>query len=215
MADSLSQQDAPGLAWRTPRKQAQREARSGGKPDFIEASIIDARLRELIIMRIGWRQGSVYEWTQHWRVARMLEIPEEDLVAVRDWKRAYTKTVGEGAADLLDLDFALLSDWNGEATRAFGLGQEVRGLEDLPDESVERVDESTVRIDGTFPIDDFNEQFAQGLPQEDFHTLAGFVFGELGRVRRAPHQRALRRHRAAAGPGGAARRAPGAASRPR
>ena len=30
---------------------------------------------------------------------------------------------------------------------------------DLPDESVERVDETTVRIDGTFPIDDFNEQF--------------------------------------------------------
>ena len=46
---------------------------------------LDARLRELIIMRIGWRQGSMYEWTQHWRVARMLEIPEEDLVAVRDW----------------------------------------------------------------------------------------------------------------------------------
>src|SRR3546814_14388689 len=37
-------------------------------------------------MRIGWRQGSMYEWTQHWRVARMLEIPEDDLVAVRDWK---------------------------------------------------------------------------------------------------------------------------------
>src|SRR3546814_393081 len=47
---------------------------------------LDARLRELIIMRIGWRQGSMYEWTQHWRVARMLEIPEDDLVAVRDWK---------------------------------------------------------------------------------------------------------------------------------
>jgi len=46
---------------------------------------LDARLRELIIMRIGWRQGSMYEWTQHWRVARMLEISEEDLVAVRDW----------------------------------------------------------------------------------------------------------------------------------
>jgi alkylhydroperoxidase family enzyme len=46
---------------------------------------LDARLRELIIMRIGWRQGSMYEWTQHWRVARMLEIPEDDLVAVRDW----------------------------------------------------------------------------------------------------------------------------------
>jgi len=47
---------------------------------------LDARLRELIIMRIGWRQGSLYEWTQHWRVARMLEIPEDDIVAVRDWK---------------------------------------------------------------------------------------------------------------------------------
>jgi alkylhydroperoxidase family enzyme len=47
---------------------------------------LDARLRELIIMRIGWRQGSMYEWTQHWRVARMLEISEDDLVAVRDWQ---------------------------------------------------------------------------------------------------------------------------------
>jgi alkylhydroperoxidase family enzyme len=47
---------------------------------------LDARRRELIIMRIGWRQGSMYEWTQHWRVARMLEIPEDDLLAVRDWK---------------------------------------------------------------------------------------------------------------------------------
>src|SRR3546814_20424609 len=27
----------------------------------------------------------MYEWTQHWRVARMLEISEDDLVAVRDW----------------------------------------------------------------------------------------------------------------------------------
>ena len=53
---------------------------------------------------------------------------------------------------------------------------------DLPDESVERIDERTVRVHGTFPIDDFNEQFAQDVPVEDFHTLAGFVFGELGRA---------------------------------
>jgi CBS domain containing-hemolysin-like protein len=39
-----------------------------------------------------------------------------------------------------------------------------------------------VRIDGTFPIDDFNEQFGQELPQEDYHTVAGFVFGQLGRA---------------------------------
>ncbi len=53
---------------------------------------------------------------------------------------------------------------------------------DLPDESIERVDDDTVRIDGTFPIDDFNEQFRTELPVEDYHTVAGFVFGQLGRM---------------------------------
>ena len=52
---------------------------------------------------------------------------------------------------------------------------------DLPDESVERIDDSRIRIHGTFTIDDFNEQFGTELPQEDYHTIAGFVFGELGR----------------------------------
>jgi putative hemolysin len=52
---------------------------------------------------------------------------------------------------------------------------------DLPDESVEQVDDDTVRIDGTFPIDDFNERFHADLPAEDYHTVAGFVFGLLGR----------------------------------
>jgi len=53
---------------------------------------------------------------------------------------------------------------------------------DLPDETIERVDDDTIRIDGTFPIDDFNEQFDTGLPQDDYHTVAGFVFGQLGRA---------------------------------
>jgi putative hemolysin len=53
---------------------------------------------------------------------------------------------------------------------------------DLPDETVERVDADTVRIDGTFSIDDFNEQFDADLPIEDYHTIAGFVFGQLGRA---------------------------------
>lgn len=45
---------------------------------------LDARLRELAIMRIGWLSGSDYEWTQHWRVARSLGVDDEDLTAVRD-----------------------------------------------------------------------------------------------------------------------------------
>ncbi|HEX3255016.1 MAG TPA: hemolysin family protein, partial [Gaiellaceae bacterium] len=59
---------------------------------------------------------------------------------------------------------------------------EIEDEYDLPDESVERVDDTHIRIDGTFPIDDFNEQFKAELPQEDYHTVAGFVFGELGRA---------------------------------
>ena len=53
---------------------------------------------------------------------------------------------------------------------------------DLPDESIEQVDDDTIRIDGTFPIDDFNERFHTQLPVEDYHTVAGFVFGLLGRA---------------------------------
>jgi putative hemolysin len=53
---------------------------------------------------------------------------------------------------------------------------------DLPDETVERVSDDTVRIDGTFTIDDFNEEFGCDLPDEDYHTVGGFVFGQLGRA---------------------------------
>jgi putative hemolysin len=56
---------------------------------------------------------------------------------------------------------------------------------DLPDESFERIDDKTIRIGGTFPIDDFNEQFGSNLPAEDYHTVAGFVFGLLGRAAEA------------------------------
>ena len=59
---------------------------------------------------------------------------------------------------------------------------EIEDEYDLPDDSIERVDETHIRIHGTFSIDDFNEQFGTVLPQEDYHTIAGFVFGELGRA---------------------------------
>ena len=56
---------------------------------------LDARLRELVILRIGWKTGSVYEWTQHWRIARAVPMSHEDCLAVRDW-RSYP---GYSAAD--------------------------------------------------------------------------------------------------------------------
>ncbi len=53
---------------------------------------------------------------------------------------------------------------------------------DLPDTSVERLDETHIRVDGSYTIDDFNEAFGTDLEQEDYHTLAGLVFGALGRA---------------------------------
>jgi magnesium and cobalt exporter, CNNM family len=53
---------------------------------------------------------------------------------------------------------------------------------DLPDTSIERIDETHIHIDGTYTIDDFNEEFGTELEQEDFNTMAGLVFGELGRA---------------------------------
>ncbi|HKY24311.1 MAG TPA: hemolysin family protein [Gaiella sp.] len=53
---------------------------------------------------------------------------------------------------------------------------------DLPDESVERIDDTRIRVSGSFTIDDFNEQFGTTIDDEDFHTVAGFVFGHLGRA---------------------------------
>jgi putative hemolysin len=53
---------------------------------------------------------------------------------------------------------------------------------DLPDESIERIDDTHIRIAGTYPIDDFNEQFGTEIEIEDYHTMAGFVFGALGRA---------------------------------
>lgn len=47
---------------------------------------LDPRLRELVIMRIGWLTASDYEWTQHWRVAQGLGVSAEDLLGVREWQ---------------------------------------------------------------------------------------------------------------------------------
>jgi putative hemolysin len=53
---------------------------------------------------------------------------------------------------------------------------------DVPEEQIEQVDDDTWRLDGRFPIDEFNDRFGTELPDEDFHTVAGFVFGQLGRA---------------------------------
>lgn len=69
---------------------------------------LDDRLRELLIMRIGWVTGSDYEWTQHWRIAQdQFGCSEQDLLELRgDW-RAGTH-FGEDEKMLLEAVDALL-----------------------------------------------------------------------------------------------------------
>ena len=44
---------------------------------------LDARVRELVILRTGWRTGSEYEFCQHVAIARRLKISDEDILGVR------------------------------------------------------------------------------------------------------------------------------------
>ena len=53
---------------------------------------------------------------------------------------------------------------------------------DIPEEQIEQVAADSYRVDGMFPIEEFNDRFGTELPEEDFHTIAGFVFGQLGRA---------------------------------
>jgi CBS domain containing-hemolysin-like protein len=53
---------------------------------------------------------------------------------------------------------------------------------DVSEVQIEQIDEDSYRMDGMFPIDEFNERFGTDLPDDDFHTVGGFVFGQLGRA---------------------------------
>jgi peroxiredoxin len=61
----------------------------------------------------------------------------------------------------LDLDFPLLSDWNGDATRGFGIAFDFRGLKDVSERSAFLVDtEGVVRAAwayDTSEVPDFDE----------------------------------------------------------
>src|ERR1044072_3184680 len=64
---------------------------------LLENNNRDSRLRELMIMRIGWVTGSAYEWTQHCRVATTAGIPQDDILAVRDWRNSARLTPADRA----------------------------------------------------------------------------------------------------------------------
>jgi len=58
---------------------------------------------------------------------------------------------------------------------------EIEDEYDLPDSTLERIDDATVRVAGSMTIDDFNEATGTELPTDNARTLAGLVFNSLGR----------------------------------
>jgi alkylhydroperoxidase family enzyme len=55
--------------------------------DTIEAlvlsGVLDPRLRELAILRVGWRIGAAYEWGNHYPIARRAGLTDDEITAVR------------------------------------------------------------------------------------------------------------------------------------
>jgi CBS domain containing-hemolysin-like protein len=55
---------------------------------------------------------------------------------------------------------------------------------DLPETGIRRIGKGRMRIGGSFPIEEFNERFGTDLSGDDYHSIGGFVFGQLGRAPR-------------------------------
>jgi CBS domain containing-hemolysin-like protein len=68
---------------------------------------------------------------------------------------------------------------------------EIDDEHDRPEQPVERISDNHIRVDGKFAIDELNERFGLHLPTDDYHTVGGFVFGELGQQ---PHEGDVVRH---------------------
>jgi alkylhydroperoxidase family enzyme len=87
---------------------------------------LDDRLRELLIMRIGWSTGSDYEWTQHWRIAlEQFGCSEQDLLELRgDWRSSEhfgdDEKILLAAVDALLAEGTLSRDLSGQCLKQFG-----------------------------------------------------------------------------------------------
>jgi CBS domain containing-hemolysin-like protein len=53
---------------------------------------------------------------------------------------------------------------------------------DPEDAPVVRLGPDRYRLEGSLPVEEFNERFERDLSDEDYHTIGGIVFGELGRA---------------------------------
>ena len=85
-----------GLLGHHPRLAGDWLALNGG---FVDDAVLDARVRELLILRVGWRTRCRYEWAQHTRMAERAGLTSAEIAAVAD---------GSGFAGWSDRDRDLL-----------------------------------------------------------------------------------------------------------
>jgi alkylhydroperoxidase family enzyme len=50
--------------------------------------IVPHQLRELAILRVGHLNKSIYEWTQHVAVAKLVGVPQAQIDALPDWEKS-------------------------------------------------------------------------------------------------------------------------------
>lgn len=62
---------------------------------------------------------------------------------------------------------------------------------DEADDELVALGEGTIEVDGSYLIDDLNEEFQLSLPGDVVHTIGGYIFHRLGRVPRVKDRVAL------------------------
>jgi CBS domain containing-hemolysin-like protein len=66
------------------------------------------------------------------------------------------------------------------------VGEITDEYEETPAEPVKRIDQNTIEVDARTYVDDLNDQFELNLPEdEDYDTIGGFVFSQLGYIPKA------------------------------
>jgi CBS domain containing-hemolysin-like protein len=63
------------------------------------------------------------------------------------------------------------------------VGEITDEYEEKPPKPVKKIDQDTIEVDARTYVDDLNDEFEFGLPEdEDYDTIGGFVFSHLGYV---------------------------------
>jgi CBS domain containing-hemolysin-like protein len=108
----------------------------------------------------------------------VLVVPEsihiDELMRQLRWRRTHMAVLVDeygGTAGIVTME-DLLEEIVGEIQDEFD--QEAPGLAAQQD--------GTYRIDGLMTIDEFNQRFGQDIDEPGYDTIAGYVFGQLGRV---------------------------------